>query len=76
MDCPIEDDENNPILIASQQHQLKEMQTAMGKMATHGIVLLDDTEFKNGGKAKLTRQYLQNENWKEIMKGYQSLWTR
>lgn len=76
MDCPIEDDENNPVLIASQNHQLNEMRTAIGKMSDNGIVLLDDTEFKNGGKARLTREYLQEQGWKEDMKGYQSLWIR
>jgi hypothetical protein len=76
MDCPECDAIDSPVLLQSQNHQKREMELAMDKMAPNGIVLLDDNGFINGGKTRLTKIYLQEQGWREIMGGQQSLWVK
>lgn len=78
VDCPIEikteDDEKQ--LFFSQQHQLKEIQIGLPKVAPYGLVLLDDNAFTHGGKTALSKGFLANQGWKEVLAGQQSLWRK
>lgn len=74
MDCPIEAEPDDPELVRSQTHQLTEAQIALPKISPDGIILLDDNGFPHGGKTKLTKIFLAEEGWKELLYGQQSLW--
>ena len=74
MDCPEYDAPDSPVLVASQEHQLKEMKLAIDKLVDHPIILLDDNDFENGGKTKLTKRYLIENGFTEVLSGKQSLW--
>jgi len=76
MDCPEHDASDSPALITSQTHQLNEMKLAIEKLSDNPIVLLDDNEFINGGKTKLTKKFLKENGFKEILGGKQSLWVK
>ena len=76
MDCPLVDDPNYPELLQSQTHQYNEARLALPKMSLFGIILLDDNGFANGGKTAMTKVYLKEQGWKEILGGQQSLWTK
>jgi hypothetical protein len=85
VDCPIEilTPQDTVNLNISQKHQLQEITTALPKV--NGIVLLDDNGFTlneecilfpHGGKTLLSKEYLSEQGWKEIMGGQQSLWSK
>lgn len=76
VDCPIEVncDADRKELEFAQKHQLKEIQIALPKVSADGVVLLDDNAFEHGGKTALTKAYLKEQGWTEIMSGQQSLW--
>ena len=76
MDCPLVDDPNYPDLLASQTHQYNEARLVLPKMRHNGIILLDDNGFKNGGKTAMTKVFLKEQGWKEVMGGQQSLWSK
>lgn len=71
MDCPRIGDET-----LAQQHNLRELMAALPKLAERAVVLLDDNHFSNGGKARLTKQYLRDQGWICLYDWRQSLWTR
>jgi len=52
MDCLACAETDNPELIKSQEHNLKELLTAMKNLSPKSIILLDDNGFINGGKPK------------------------
>lgn len=56
-----------------QRHQLAEMGAIYGKMTAPCAVLLDDNDFKSGGKTLLTKTFLQERGWKTAMEAYQVL---
>lgn len=64
------------ISIESQKHQLREIQTAYNKLSHSAIVLLDDNDFENGGKTKLSKEFLIDNGLICILDEYQSLWIR
>lgn len=76
MDCPEYDAPTSTRLIQSQIHQFIEMHTAIDKLSDDPIILLDDNQFENGGKTRLTKVFLQERGFKEIASGKQSLWTK
>lgn len=76
MDCPEYDAPTSTRLIQSQIHQLTEMQTAIDKLSSDPVILLDDNQFENGGKTRLTKVFLQERGFTERASGKQSLWTR
>lgn len=78
LDCPIEvtNYQEAQELEFAQNHQLKEITIALPKVSPNGIILLDDNGFTHGGKTTLTKNYLKEQGWKEIMGGQQSLWTK
>lgn len=59
-----------------QEHNLKEFKIAEPLLTRGSIILLDDNEFDNGGKTRLTKVYLEEKGYKEIMGGQQSLWVK
>lgn len=58
---------------AAQEHNLKEVQAAWTKLHRDTIILLDDCEFEEGGKPKLTIEFLQSRGWKVLLEGKQVL---
>lgn len=75
MDCPEYDSPDSLQLIASQSHQLRELTLAIPKLSENPIILLDDNDFENGGKTKLSKEHLLDNGFKEVHSGKQSLWT-
>lgn len=59
-----------------QKHQCNELRAALDKLSDKSVVLLDDCIFKNGGKCKLTREFLLDNGFVLILEYYQSLWMR
>ncbi len=74
MDCPGDDAITSEQLIQSQQHQLAEMTASMNKLSDDPIILLDDNDYQNGGKTRLTKFFLEQQGFQEIMSWKQSLW--
>lgn len=64
------------IILASQQHCLNELQTAMSHLAEKCIVLIDDNNLAGGGKARLAKLLLEQAHFLCILDHYQSLWIR
>lgn len=73
MDCPEYDEPDSPLLQASQQHQLNEIMAAEDKLHDNSVILLDDNNFSNGGKCKLSVPYLISKGWMPIMADKQVL---
>ncbi len=59
-----------------QEHQLKEFKLAEHLLTDSSIVLLDDNNFDNGGKTKLTKNYLISKGWTCLLDLQQSLFIR
>ena len=76
MDCPEHDDMDSPALMASQMHQFNELKAAWDKLRTGSLILLDDNDFVNGGKTRMTKLELKRLGATEIMGGKQSLWEK
>lgn len=76
MDCPEYDQANSADLIASQQHQRREIEAAFNKLGDKALVLLDDNDFANGGKTRLSKLFLQQNGFVELISWRQSLWAR
>jgi hypothetical protein len=70
-DCPIEGDATE-----SQKHNLQEFLLAENKLRCDCRILIDDVNFPNGGKSKLTHEHLEKNNYKLIHKNQQSLWKK
>lgn len=60
----------------SQEHQLKEIMAIYSKLSDDSIILLDDNDFPNGGKTKLTKEFLLEKNWICTLDHQQSLWIK
>ncbi len=72
MDCPLQGNATK-----AQKHQLAELIAAEDKLHVGSILLLDDNNFLNGGKTRLTKQYLvKSKKWRCIIDGGQSLWEK
>lgn len=64
------------IIFPSQNHQLSEMKLAMPLLHDKSIILLDDNDLPGGGKTRLTKMYLGENGWREVVGGQQSLWIK
>ncbi len=73
MDC---DPRPEADISGPQKHQLAELKAAYPNLHDKSIVLLDDNNFENGGKAKLTKDFLRAGGWLELMTWKQSLWIK
>jgi hypothetical protein len=60
----------------SQEHQLKEIMAIYSKLNDDSIILLDDNDFLNGGKTKLTKEFLLEKKWICVLDHQQSLWIK
>jgi len=76
MDCPEYDEPDSPALIASQEHQLNEIKAAWDRLHDKSIILLDDNNFENGGKCKLSVQFLIENGWTPLMADKQVLFIK
>lgn len=70
-DCPIEGDATD-----AQIHNLNEFKEVENLLTDASIILIDDVSLGNGGKAKLTHEYLLSKNYKCIEMIQQSVWTK
>lgn len=73
MDCPEYDEPDSPALMESQEHQLKEVKAAYNKLHAGSVILLDDNNFTNGGKCKLSVAYLLSNGWTPLLADKQVL---
>lgn len=64
------------IIEPAQKHQVKELELALPRLKDTSIILLDDNQLPGGGKTRLTKLYLKDHGWKEVLGGQQSLWQR
>lgn len=82
LDCPVEGDATE-----AQVHNLNEFKAAEPKMPIGSLLLMDDNNFPNGGKPKLTKAFLVEtqspvahsdgySRWHCILDWGQSLWER
>jgi predicted O-methyltransferase YrrM len=76
MDCPEYDSPYSFALIASQIHQLKEIEAAWDKLSDGAVILLDDNKFENGGKTKLAKYFLRDKGCRELINDKQALWQK
>lgn len=63
-------------ILPSQLHCLSETVKAMPLLSEHGVILIDDAGLPGGGKARHAKSYLARQGWRNVLEGYQSLWTR
>jgi predicted O-methyltransferase YrrM len=72
LDCPAEGDATE-----AQQHNLRELKSAYKNLGVGSIVLIDDNNFANGGKSRLSKYFLlQTGEWFCILDAGQSLWVK
>lgn len=64
-------DHNDPR--PSQEHHLKEIIAAYGKLHDDSVVMVDDCGLSHGGKCTLVELFLQELGWRTLVKGYQVL---
>ena len=73
LDCPLPPADATE----SQAHQLREIKAAYGKLHVGTVVLLDDNNFENGGKTRLSKRFLlKTGEWNCILDHGQSLWVK
>lgn len=73
LDCPFPPGDATQ----AQEHQLKELKAAYDKLHIGTILLLDDNDFENGGKTRLSKKFLlESGEWLLILDYAQSLWVK
>ena len=72
LDYPL--DGNDPKM--AQEHNLKEIKVAYDRFTPQSVVLLDDYDFPDGGKPKLTNEFLEKEGWICLLGNQQALWIK
>ena len=78
MDCPILI-EGQPVLSAeeAQKHNFEEFKVAEKNLHKNSLLLIDDNNFSNGGKAWITKNFLLTQpNWVCLLDHAQSLWIK
>lgn len=73
VDCDPSPEADNKI---PQLHQLSELKAAFDKLSPKCAVLLDDSNFENGGKTLLAKNWLADNGWLCLMDFQQSLFIR
>jgi hypothetical protein len=72
LDCPVEGDATQ-----AQEHQLNEIKAAYDKLHVGSIYLGDDSNFPNGGKTRMAKQFLlRSGEWHCILDSGQTLWQK
>jgi hypothetical protein len=74
LDYPLTPEEGS--VEVCQEHQLKEYLLARDHLDSRSIVLLDDNDFPDGGKCKLTKEQLLKDGWMCLIDAQQSLFIR
>jgi hypothetical protein len=59
-----------------QEHNLKELKSAEPMLHPGSIILIDDNDMENGGKTRLTKQYLSENGYHLILDHDQTLWVK
>lgn len=73
LDCPLPPES----ALTSQLHQLKEIEAAYPHLHKNSVVLLDDNNFSNGGKTRLSKKFLyESRAFTLIYDDDQSLWVK
>lgn len=73
-DYPI--DEEPTQVEASQRHQLHELMAAFDKLNDKSVIVLDDNNWKEGGKCKLSKEFLIEKGWECLWDDFQSIWQK
>jgi hypothetical protein len=60
----------------AQKHNLQEFKIAEPMLHEGSIILIDDNDMENGGKSKLTKEYLVQKGYKLILDYVQTLWMK
>lgn len=71
LDTPIGENED---ATPAQEHNLKEFKIVEHLLHLKSVVLIDDNNFVNGGKSRLTKKYLKEKGWRVLINGQQTLW--
>jgi hypothetical protein len=72
-DCPLPPEDATE----AQIHNLNELKAALPKLHKGSIILIDDSNLENGGKARLSKKYLlETGEWLCILDHGQTLWMR
>ena len=71
MDCNPEGDAT-----LSQTHNPNELKAAWDKLSRKAIILIDDSNHKNGGKSLLSKRFLAENGCVSILDEYQTLWLK
>jgi len=72
-DCPLPPEDATE----AQIHNLNELKAALPKLHKGSIILIDDINLENGGKARLSKKYLlETGEWLCILDHGQTLWMR
>ena len=73
LDCPFPPQDATP----AQTHNLNELKAAQDKLYKGSILLIDDNALENGGKTRLTKQFLLTKmEWQCILDLGQTLWIK
>lgn len=73
LDCPLPPADAT----LSQRHNLNELKVALKNLRIGSVVLIDDNNFANGGKSRLSKRYLlKSDNWICILDHGQTLWVK
>lgn len=73
LDCPLPPADATE----AQLHQLNELKATYNKLHEGSILLMDDNNFENGGKTRLSKKFLlETEDWQCIFDGGQTLWIK
>jgi hypothetical protein len=73
VDCDPDNEEQTDM---AQDHQYKEVEVVLPKLADNCVVLLDDNNYPNGGKTKRAKQLLLDNGFTQIMDFQQSLFVK
>jgi hypothetical protein len=73
LDCPLPPSDATE----AQTHNLNELKAAYPKLHKGSIILIDDNVFSNGGKTRLSKQFLlKSQEWYCILDDGQTLWVK
>ena len=79
-DYPMEHDEIittfHDLIDGCQQHCVQELEAASPRLHNESVILIDDNNFPGGGKARIAREWLFDNNWELILDEQQTLWSQ
>lgn len=67
---------HSDIILPCQQHTVKELIAAEHLLSDKSIILIDDNTLPGGGKTRLAKEWLVNNNWCCLFDFHQTLWIR